>query len=460
MDSYLKQNFPGYHLPSESELKKGWTDAILVLDTNILINLYRYPEKARDDLLKVLETLKAKLWIPFHVALEYQRNRLDVIAEQNKKYNEVKNTLEKYTSDLKSKIENLQLTKRHSSINADRLIEGIESQVKKFLLQLERLQEKQMSPTDHDNIRDNIGDLIEGNIGDPPKNQEELDQIFKDGEIRYSLKYPPGFKDTHKEDQNDAFFYGGLRYRQLYGDLIIWKQILLKAKESALTSIIFLTDDEKQDWWWIIDSNGKKKIGPRPELVDEIRRESGVLFFHMYNSEQFLRYAKKYLNADISDESITKIQDIARSQTLSTALGMDEAQLLSRLSAMKWIEEQYPTSKILLSQNEVMDCLVIKGDDKIAFKIEYIYSYTKFLLSMSKYRKFAEERVTFLNISEMILIITLTDRDLFGQIHESVRLISQKLPAHFRVIIAIIDTDTEKQFSFKPLVEIDKDTRL
>lgn len=58
--------------------------------------------------------------------------------------------------------------------------------------------------------------------------------------------------------------------RRLYGDLIVWKQVIQKSKKDKI-NIILVTDDLKEDWWLKI--NGKT-IGPRFELIKEFHIET------------------------------------------------------------------------------------------------------------------------------------------------------------------------------------------
>ena len=77
----MKNLFKSFYKLNKDEYKTLWQDAIFIFDTNILLNLYRYQSSTRDELLKVIEQLTSRIWIPNHVALEFQRNRLHVIAE-------------------------------------------------------------------------------------------------------------------------------------------------------------------------------------------------------------------------------------------------------------------------------------------------------------------------------------------------------------------------------------------
>ena len=105
---------------------------------------------------------------------------------------------------------------------------------------------------------------------------EQFATIKKEGDDRYSKKIPPGYKDA-KKDSGDL---------DKFGDLIIWKEMMAKAKADK-RPVIFISDDVKEDWWWI---HKGRKLGPRPELVEEFKNESGQ-GFHIYEFSQFLRFA-------------------------------------------------------------------------------------------------------------------------------------------------------------------------
>lgn len=172
------------------------------------------------------------------------------------------------------------------------------------------MREKQLDVNDDDKIRDEIDSLFDNKIGSPPSSQSALDGIYKIGDERYERKQPPGYEDKDKEGH---FGYQELSIKRKFGDLILWFQLIEKAKESGVKHIIFVNNDEKEDWWWF-DSTGQKTIGARRELVEEIRKEAGVLIFYMYNTEQFLRYAKDYFKAKVSEQSIEQVRDITESK--------------------------------------------------------------------------------------------------------------------------------------------------
>ncbi|GAI32387.1 unnamed protein product, partial [marine sediment metagenome] len=283
----MKKTFFGFYRPTDDEFSELWKSCVFVLDANALLNLYRYSKETRDDLLTILRKISDRLWIPHQAVLEYQENRLDIIAEQLKKYEDVKQVLREVKNKLTGDLGHLQLSKRHPLIDPNSLLEKVNTIFTEFTQELEKLEQKQPDVTDDDKLRNEIDALLRGKVGSPPESQEELDKIYEEGEKRYRDKRPPGYMDVDKaKDDKDAYLYGGLSLKRTYGDLILWYQIIKEAQIRAeFKKIIFITDDDKEDWWWIVDSKGEKTIGPRPELVEEISSKAGVSLFYMYNSE-------------------------------------------------------------------------------------------------------------------------------------------------------------------------------
>lgn len=342
----MKNIFRGFYTPTQAEFETLWKNCTFILDTNVLLNLYRYPEQAKNDLLKALNAISARLWVPFYVTLEYQRNRIKVIAEQIKKFNEVDKVLKESESRLIDGLGALQLKKKHSSIDPEDMVSRITNILDEFREHLKELKEKQLNINDDDKIREAIDSLLKGKIGPEPKKQEDIDTIYRDAEKRYSKRIPPGFIDTRKEFDDDPieFICNGIIYNRKYGDYLIWSQIINGIKENKKAHVIFITDDKKDDWWWTEDVLGKKTIGPRPELVEEICRLAGVKVFHMYNSDKFMEYSSKYLSVKYHKDSISQIRDV----TSSLAYKSEMANLFLQTTrhaeeaVYNWLKSMYP----------------------------------------------------------------------------------------------------------------------
>lgn len=309
----MKGLFPQYDGSRQLDYKSAWSDAVFVFDTNVLLNLYRYQENTRDELLSVLGELSEKIWIPFHVALEFQRNRMKVIAAQGKKFSEIRKTIEKFQGTIAADLGKLDLRKRHTLIDPDHFIQEFEKLTTKFLEKLSDSQKTQQKLTSPDKLKDKIEELFHKRVGPPPKDQKVIDEIFKAAEQRYKFKIPPGYMDSKKdEDSPDEFIHGNIIYKRKYGDYILWMQLLEFSKAQNKTKVVFITDDAKEDWWLKYSLDGPKTIGPRPELIEEAATTGGIETFIMYTPEGFLQYAKDYLHTPISDSTLEDVRDTSK----------------------------------------------------------------------------------------------------------------------------------------------------
>jgi len=369
----MKEIFKGYYNLNESQFRILWDNAIFIFDTNVLLNLYRYQSSTRDSLLKVMETLGSRVWIPYHVGLEFQRNRLTVIAEQHNRFSEVKNIVEDSISKMENGFNELQLRKRHTYINPDKLLEDINKLKSAFFEQLNKLEKQSININSNDEIRERLDLLFADKIGSPPSDQKIMDELFKEGEIRYINNIPPGFKDSTKGEKNtDGFTYNGIKYKRKFGDLIIWKQIIEFSSKSKNKNIIFITDDNKADWWCKININGPKTIGVRPELKDELYREGKVENFHIYNTEQFLRYANSHLNAQVETAAIEEIREVSHEFRNK----FQNNTLLLGISAEREVYSWLLSKFLRVEQTSTFpDFIAYQDDKKIGFEVKILRDY-------------------------------------------------------------------------------------
>lgn len=460
----MKDSLIGFYRPSDEEFKAIWNKATFVLDANVLLNLYRYPSKARKDLTGALAKLSDRLWLPYQAALEFQRNRLLVIAEQKKKFVDVRNLIEETKVNLHTQIGNLQLKKRHSSIDVEDFLGGFENLTKTFLENLGKLDEAQRNVSDVDEMRAEIDSILSGKIGAATFDQNMLNDIYKQGEVRYGIEMPPGYMDAKKEKTNepDSFQYGGLIYRRKFGDLILWKQLLAHAKAKTIKYLVLLTDDEKEDWWWSVESQGKKKMGPRPELVEEMKREGQVDFFYMYNSEQFLQYSKQYLQAEVSDESISQVREIRMFRTSARSFeDMQRFVSAAEEAVFEWLTAQHPASKIEINKYGFPDFVV---SDETTLPAGYELKVFRdprqaiFRLREAAYRAYYE--VSERRLSSITIIVAM---ETIEALEEAVRSSQRQktFPQNVRFLFGLLETDEEtSKIVFRPVTEFSREKDL
>ena len=304
----MKNLFVGYHRLSGEEFSKLWETALFVPDTSFLLTLYRLPANPREKMFEALRAVENRLWVPHNVILEYMRNRPTVIADQKIKFNEVRKIISESHKKLIDQLSNLKLEKRHSLIDIKPFEDKLDEIIKGFYNEIFEL-EKNHITYENDDLFDAIFLLFNNKIGTPPQDQEEIDTIYKEAEKRFSKKIPPGYMDIDKskDKASSSYEYGGINYQRQYGDYLIWSQLIKHAADNKIKSVIFITDDTKEDWFWTIN---KQKIGPRPELVEEIKRLGGIELFYIYSTEKFMEYANSYLGLNIEHAALKAIKDI------------------------------------------------------------------------------------------------------------------------------------------------------
>jgi hypothetical protein len=300
------------------DFKSIWQDGIFIFDSNVLLDLYRLPESASNDLIEVLKNkdFNNRIWIGFQVILEFLNNRYETIGDQKNKFSTVRTLLEDAISQyeevfakLSSELSKLKLKQRHSLIDPDKFINSDNISngkriLKDFIDELSVLESKQSDVNDDDNIKKLVLEIFDGKIGEG-FTKEELEGIYKAGEKRYENNIPPGYKDKTKKG---SYVVGDKEYIRQFGDLILWKEIIRKAKDKNISHIILVTGDVKEDWW--LEKRGKK-LGARKELLNEIYMEAPELkTFYLYDTSSFLKHAKSELNLSISDSSISQAKDL------------------------------------------------------------------------------------------------------------------------------------------------------
>lgn len=338
----MRDKFIGYYSPSKSEFQKLWNTALISIDTNVLLDLYRYSEDTRKELIKVFKSFSDRLFLPYWAGLEFHRNRLEVIKDQEASYfkliENINATKEELTKQLRSN--------RHPYIkNSEKTVDKLHEIYSDICKELENEAKEYSKYLKNDNILNEITALFKNKVGNK-YNDDELKKIYDEGKIRYEKKIPPGYEDSKtKKDE------------QQYGDLVIWFQLMDMAKKDK-TPIILITSEQKEDWWYKFRG---EIISPRPELIEEMNEKCETSFY-MYRVEPFLIYAREHLKTDIKDETIDEIKAVRKSmdqlQKERDAINklLHTESFLSLVKQNEEIKTQFQNSKAfndLMNKNEI-----------------------------------------------------------------------------------------------------------
>ncbi|MBN6036635.1 PIN domain-containing protein [Amycolatopsis sp. 195334CR] len=327
----MRDLFHGYIPLKEDEHASLLQNATIVLDTNALLNLYRYTPKARRELLTGLKSISRRLWIPHQVADEFHRRRVGVIREQQAFCENLDKNIKQVSRSASSHLDNL-------GTNPFVEIKAISKRISEFfeILHKEEVERCRTRASQYaitpqsDPILNEIVTLYDQRVGSP-YSESDWELIRKEGDERFKNQIPPGFNDQNKDGDKK------------YGDFVIWKQVIDYAKNES-QDIIFVTDDGKDDWWWT--SKGER-LGPHPSLRAEFYTKAGHRFY-AYRVQNFVQALNEVQNTSVSQETVEEVREISATLERGRMLDRQAAVRRRRLnqirqsygSALKHFEEQ------------------------------------------------------------------------------------------------------------------------
>jgi PIN domain-containing protein len=262
----MKKKFKGYYKLTEREIKRIWDNGFISFDTNILLNLYRYSKETTEELLKIIQNYSDNIWLPYHTAYEFHKNRLTVINEQIKVYEDTIKNFEKLENDIVKNVKSPHLS--------NPVLKKFKATISETKKDLEKRKKYFLTLLSKDTILTKITQIFNGKIGES-FTKDEISKIEKEGEERFKNEIPPGYKDSKKTGNK-------------FGDVIIWKELIRKAKNEN-KPFILITDDVKEDWF--VRMQGQT-LSPRQELSQELYVETGQNFY-LYTADRFLEYSGK-----------------------------------------------------------------------------------------------------------------------------------------------------------------------
>ena len=277
----MKSRFIGFYKDTLIDKRIIVNNAKIVVDTNVLLDIYRYSDETANQILSMLDNIKSQLWLPYQVAYEYHKDRNNKVLGNN---------IRTYSNIIKAiKETKLELSdnRKHPFLNITD-IKKIDNYINKILNLLEKGKENCTQLIKEDRFKNKIAELYDNRLGED-YSQAEKDKYIEEAKARYRKQIPPGYKDITKTE-NEC------------GDYLIWRQMIDISKKNSCP-VVFVSNDVKEDW---VEEVAGIKIGPRPELIDEFYKETGQ-YFYCYSLNQFIKYID---NNTVSKESIKEIETI------------------------------------------------------------------------------------------------------------------------------------------------------
>ena len=364
----IEELFVGWYDYDVDEYSSIINNSKISLDTNVLLNIYRYSKETSDKTLYLLNKIKDRLIFSYYVAFEFTKNRKKVESasiEEYKKYqSKIESKYEEIINELKS-ISNNKLAKK------DKLIESIIKNKEKVLQNFDISIDKKMEVF-KSGLEEEICQLFEGKIIDK-YSDIEFESIKAEGIRRQKNQIPPGYKDEEKGEN---------------GDYYIFKQLIDYSKNNDI-DIIFVTDDVKEDMFQTI--RGIKS--PRPELLNEFNKETNHKLIIM-TVQEFLNN-KIIFDENISEKVLDEIKIISNeNRYISVKMQMRIRKFLYRAFKYETEDEIEENSNDISKALRTIIRITEGSNDEQSFNdYENLY----LLISENNYSQFINDSVKYRN---------------------------------------------------------------
>ncbi|MCK9878692.1 PIN domain-containing protein [Frankia sp. Ag45/Mut15] len=293
----LFDGYEGHRTPSDTDYKNALVTGLVVPDTNVLLNLYRYTTDARGDLLEVLTRIGDRLWIPPQVAAEFWGAREAVLgdprgtAETRKRLVDLRSQA---SQALQTWANRIALEESESTRLKDLLDEAFNEVAEDISVIDDSSAYDYLHDTATDPVLAALERILDGRVGRPPDTQEHAKGVAE-GRRRLEARIPPGYMDKAKGGDGAV------------GDYLVWSQTVGEAQRRC-TDVVFVTADLKEDWWHRAEGRPR---GPRLELFREMYAATGRRLF-MLRPDGLLHHARNALSVNVADSSVEDVERVSR----------------------------------------------------------------------------------------------------------------------------------------------------
>lgn len=300
-----------------------FTDALIVLDANVLLDLYRYTPQARNQVLAALRLVAPRLWLPYQVGLEFVRNRKVVIADRTDKLRRAKTQLEPPLRDAWKSVQEAldgvkallgtfaadeagraELDSLINEANFKTLIKPWRDALCDRIDKLKASQDIALEDvsTNADPVLPEIAGLYGDRIGPAPNPAELRKRVENAVTFRYPNKIPPGYLDAGKSVALQAA-----------GDYLIWEEMITHARgANSIERVLFVSGDLKPDWYEP-PGPGLASRRPWPSLINEFCSRTGADLF-IVETQVFFEGVTEFLEAEITSSTVEEITRTAEAR--------------------------------------------------------------------------------------------------------------------------------------------------
>ncbi|WP_422737944.1 PIN-like domain-containing protein [Micromonospora sp. WMMD729] len=323
--SPLIERYSAWLVTAEAASNRGdevdyFRSATVVLDANVLLDLYRLTARGREQIMEVMRSLaeQRRLWLPHQVAVEFMRNRASAVqgrvaalsnigklvsARLQNSQNLIREARDAVADLVSEMTHDPGLAAEIRGSMSDAALEEAFAEWRGLLRQ--RIDELRRADAftprqmiNGDPLLPEIGSLYDDRIGNPLPERDVRDMVEHAIQYRFPNRIPPGFADASKAtDLLSA------------GDYLIWEEVIRYASSMDRPRRLILVSGDTKGDWYELDSNAKP-LQPWPSLRAELkqRAEADILIL---TPRLFLEGAQTHLGADFNPETYREVDRIA-----------------------------------------------------------------------------------------------------------------------------------------------------
>lgn len=259
MGANLTDGFEHYYRAGAERVESAFENGLIILDTNILLNVLRFSPSAREELVGVLESVASRTRVPYQIAVEYNRNRVRVVTERKKELSAASNEIDEIRQSARSLFRRL---RDRRFLHGEEILK-LENSIDSFVRALEdasasALGQYDLDPAslvgEIDPFTHRLSQAFSGRVAERP-NDELREEDLREATRRREAKIAPGFKD------------------EAGGDYLWWAEVLRMPELSGKPLVIVSDDVAKGDW--LFEEHGIS-VGPQAVLYEDVRKAGGT----------------------------------------------------------------------------------------------------------------------------------------------------------------------------------------
>jgi PIN like domain len=191
-------DFVGFKIASSAELDAALREAVVAVDANVLLDLYRFRRQTSRDLIKTFRSLGDRLVVPHQALLEFWRRRQRAEDSPGPATKAATELLGKLGQNIRDA-----LNKWARAVGADQgevcsLITPVNDALAALKGELESALHDASAEGAGDPILGQLEEILAGRVT-PPLTLEQWDECVAEGKRRIGVGKPPGYMDAEKE---------------------------------------------------------------------------------------------------------------------------------------------------------------------------------------------------------------------------------------------------------------------